>query len=356
MSPFKRGDTYWASIPDESAPRKRRRVSLETGKLAEAKAREAELRNAAERERLGLEVRERNPRALSLSKACADHFAGRAKKQAQRGRVLYMVGKHIDGDAIGSMRLEKVTPGVLTEWLDRREAAGLAPVTCNRLRAAVSAVFSSLIEREAFRGENPAKKVRRRKEAQPKSRQLPPYAVPLLLAHAPTEGWRTAFALASYAGLRRGEIERLRWEDLDLAARMLLVRKSKTGVRRTVALHRELVQILDGVKRGELVVERAGWQKAATVLRNALERAEVEVDGGVQACFHGLRHTWATRLVDCGADPWVVQLMGWGPPKSSVMATSYARPTQALLDAIDKLSWPTGTVLEMKMKTKKGEA
>lgn len=343
MSPFKRGNTWWGSIPSEDG---RKRVSLETTNRAEAVKREAELRNKAERVRLGLEVREKNPRGLTMSQAVDLHLNGRAKKQAQLERLTYSLDKHIKRDELGAVRIEQVTSGVLNAWLDRREGSGAGATTQNRLRAYVSAIFSALIERELFIGENPARRVRPRKETQPKSRLLPAHAVMPLLEAAPTDAWQLALAFAAFAGMRRGEIERLRWDDIDTEARLLTIQKSKTGVRRVVGLHKELLELLSETKnKSDLVVPRAGWGNSAVIVQKALERAEVEIPAGVQACFHSLRHTWATRLIDCGADPFIVQLMGWGPPKSSVMATSYARPKAALLEAIDKLNWPEGKVL-----------
>lgn len=343
MSPFRRGKVWWTSIGG-------RNRSLRTKVRAEAVAREAELRNSSERARLGLEVRDVNPRGLTMCDAVGIHLDTRAKKQAGRDRLAATLDKHIRRDPIGRLHLEQVTSGVIVEWLDRREAEGASATTCNRLRAYLSSIFGGLIERELWRGENPVRRVRLRRQQQPRSRLLPADVVPDLLLAAPTPGWHVAFALAAYAGLRRGEIERLQWADVDLVARILTVRKSKTGVARTVAIHRELAAILEQQRSKAGPVARAGWGKSAVIVRTALARAGLEVDAA--ACFHSLRHTWATRMIDCGADPWIVQFMGWGPPRNSVMATSYTRPRQALIDAVDKLWWPTGEVVAMETSVK----
>jgi integrase len=348
---------WWASLPLPGGGRKR--VSLETDDVKVARTREAEMRNALEREKLGLEVRDKNPRKLTLAKAVDNYLeTPRAKKQAQHADLTYTLHKHVHRDPIGKLRLEQVTPGALVEWLDRREAGtedeeGVSPTTCNRLRANISAVFRSLIEREIFKGENPTKKLRPRKEEDEgdeeggkRSRLLPTTAILPLIDAAPTRQWRLAFALAAYTGMRLGEVRRLKWSHIDFDGRLVQLKKTKTGVPRTVPLHRALLAELKAAKERahahphDPVISKAGFDKAAVVTRNALKRAGVEVSGGVQACFHSLRHTWSTRLIDCGADPFVVQLIGWGPPKGSVMATHYARPTKALLDAIDVLSWP----------------
>lgn len=76
-----------------------------------------------------------------------------------------------------------------------------------------------------------------------------------------------AIPIALYAGCRRGEVFRLKWEDIDFEVRRLVVRKSKTGKRRVTPLARELVAILEKAKkdRGLVVPNVAGetWQNQA---------------------------------------------------------------------------------------------
>ena len=47
-----------------------------------------------------------------------------------------------------------------------------------------------------------------------------------LVATAGTERWQPAIGLAGYAGLRLGEVRGLRWQDIDLDAGLLHVRRS----------------------------------------------------------------------------------------------------------------------------------
>lgn len=341
MTLYRRGKIWWAAIATVQG---RQRCSLKTENQQAAKARYAELRNQAERERVGLEVRDKNPDKLTLSMAVDRHLAGPAKKQAQHGRLTHTFNKHIKRDPIGALPLERVTRGEIARWLDRKEAEGLSVTTCNRLKANLSAVFTELMEREEWKGDNPCARVRQRKQKQAKARNLPDAAVFPLIENAPTKHWQVAFALAAFAGLRRGEIERLLWEDVDIDARTIFVRISKTGVSRLVGMHRELVPLLKDARgdagKNELVVPYAGWPKSAVIIRNALKRANVDVPTSVQACFHSLRHTWATAMANCGADPFITRFMGWGPPKNDVMASAYMKPRAILIIEIDKLHYP----------------
>ena len=75
-----------------------------------------------------------------------------------------------------------------------------------------------------------------------------------ILAACPSPQWRAAFALARYAGLRRGEIHALRWADIDLERRTLTVhgdvttRTTKARLRRC-PITPSLAAVLEAVKR-----------------------------------------------------------------------------------------------------------
>ncbi|HEX4134614.1 MAG TPA: tyrosine-type recombinase/integrase [Bryobacteraceae bacterium] len=101
-------------------------------------------------------------------------------------------------------------------------------------------------------------------------------------------------------GMRRGEVLRQRWEDVDLVRKLLMVTKSKTieGEGREIPLTARLYRILakdtdrDGIvftMRGQpLSWIRKGWL-------GALKRAELR-----HFRIHDLRHTFNTRLMEAG--------------------------------------------------------
>jgi integrase len=101
-------------------------------------------------------------------------------------------------------------------------------------------------------------------------------------------------------GMRRGEILRQRWEDVDLSRRILAVTRSKTpeGEAREIPLTVRLVHILTEHSQQEGVVFlhhgrplswiRKGWL-------GALKRAGLR-----HFRFHDLRHTFNTRLMEAG--------------------------------------------------------
>lgn len=94
--------------------------------------------------------------------------------------------------------------------------------------------------------------------------------------------WRAIVAVLWFAGLRRSEALRLRWDEIDLSAGRLIVRNAQ-GVRTTKAKSRivrvepRLAEILRGCRRvGDLVGGMAGERSGLShVVRGIAERAGI---------------------------------------------------------------------------------
>lgn len=129
-----------------------------------------------------------------------------------------------------------------------------------------------------------------------------------------------AFALAAFAGLRRGELLGLRREDVDFDAGFIRVRrqlvrikgqlmeqtpKSDAGVR-DVPIDVELLPVLRAACR--LLHPKARLITAAPETINHRWK-RVQLEEGIEQPFrlHDLRHTYATRLIAAGCGLNVVQ-------------------------------------------------
>jgi integrase/recombinase XerD len=115
---------------------------------------------------------------------------------------------------------------------------------------------------------------------------------------------RAAFYLLWQAGLRLGEVEELKLEDLDLSGRKLWVRQGKGGKDRTVYLTDAVVKVL----RDYLAERGSGTTSHVFLYRNRplckdLIRSRIKAAGkraGVAVYPHRLRHTCATQLLNAG--------------------------------------------------------
>jgi integrase len=101
-------------------------------------------------------------------------------------------------------------------------------------------------------------------------------------------------------GMRRGEILKQRWEDVDLSRRLLLVTHSKTagGESREIPLTKRMLDRLEQKPHAEGVVFTYNGQPLSWIRKGFL--------GGIKRAglrhfrFHDLRHTYNTRLMEAG--------------------------------------------------------
>lgn len=102
------------------------------------------------------------------------------------------------------------------------------------------------------------------------------------------------FALAT--AMRRAEITRMRWEDVDLRARALRVPETKSGDPRTVPLARCAIEVLDSQPRrldGWVWKESIDPHSVTRAFERACRRARID-----DLRFHDLRHEAISRLFE----------------------------------------------------------
>ena len=105
--------------------------------------------------------------------------------------------------------------------------------------------------------------------------------------------------LALHTGMRRGELQALQWEDVDLVAGTLRIRRDKAGEGRWVVLNSEAREALMTVKREQKMLgpyvfcspEGKFLHNFERDWRPALEAAKIP-----DFRFHDCRHTFASRL------------------------------------------------------------
>jgi integrase/recombinase XerC len=138
---------------------------------------------------------------------------------------------------------------------------------------------------------------------------------------------RAAFYLLWQGGMRLGEVEELRLEDLDLGQKRLSVRDSKDKKDRTVYLTETVIHALQeylavrGEGSGDHVFLFRNAPLRRDFLRDRLKSAGKQV--GVKVFPHRLRHTCATQLLNAGCRVTSIQRFLGHKKLSSTMV--YAR-------------------------------
>jgi integrase/recombinase XerD len=157
--------------------------------------------------------------------------------------------------------------------------------------------------------------------------------VAALLAAAPSAYWRTYLTVSYATGLRRMEVAQLRAADIDSRSGLVRVRCGKGGEPREVMLDPTLLQAL----RDHWLRQRLpgpwlfpargdeGWADRPVDLRRAsvaFQRAVRRSGLARHATLHGLRHAFATHLLESGVDLRIIQrLLGHASIETTTLYT-----------------------------------
>jgi integrase len=160
--------------------------------------------------------------------------------------------------------------------------------------------------------------------------------------------------MALFTGMRRGELLKLKWEDLDFDRGFIHIRQPKSGKDQTIPLNEAAREILANHPQSDspyVFPGRGGKQRTSPPHRiNAIRKK-----AGLPPDFrplHGLRHTYASMLASSGeVDLYVLQRLL--THKSSAMTQRYAHLRD---DALRRASNLAGDLIGQAMKGNKPQA
>lgn len=206
-----------------------------------------------------------------------------------------------------------ITP-MLVEKYKRERKAGVTirgtarhGDTVNRELALLSKIFSMAVE-NGYASDNPCRRVKRFAVDNKRERVLSDEEEARLLAALTgrREALRPIVIFALNTGMRRGEILKLRWEWVDLNTGQITLPREVTKAfkERVVPLNPVAREVLLGLRRESArVFTGYGSERSfETNFNTAVELAQIE-----NLRFHDLRHTFATRLGETGADPFDIR-------------------------------------------------
>lgn len=130
--------------------------------------------------------------------------------------------------------------------LVRRVAKRSGPYQANRVLSLVRAMFNKCSKRVGYRGDNPTSGVERYREEQ-RDRFLRPDELPRFFTaveQEPDPLLRDFFKVLLYTGARRGNVQSMAWQDIDLDARVWRIPQTKSGDPVVLPLDDAAVKIL----------------------------------------------------------------------------------------------------------------
>ena len=101
-----------------------------------------------------------------------------------------------------------------------------------------------------------------------------------------------------------GEILRLTWAQVDFKKGLIRVERTKSGLSRLIPINASLYSVLEafrGQSSGAFLFRNAKTEKPLGSVKTAF-KAACRRAGIIGLRFHDLRHTFASRLVENGAD------------------------------------------------------
>jgi integrase len=245
---------------------------------------------------------------------------------------------------IGHLRASEVRPDDIEGWRVAQKGT-MKPNTINNHTSFLRRIFNLGIQKGLVTS-NPLGngRVKPLKGIGRRERVISPEEETLLLpALQPRD--RAAFVIVLYTGVRRGEVMRLRREDIDLSQRLAHLVTTKEGSQQSVPLSGLVLDAVRWVMEShdsEFLFPNAKGDGPATgdMLLYRLKKAAASV-GLSGVLVHSLRHSFLTRVIEQGTDISTAQKLG--RHSTITMTNSYVHTNDAAKrEAVEMLARAAG--------------
>jgi integrase len=266
-------------------------------------------------------VDSRRLRSHTLAELLKRYGAEVSLRKRSADREIYML-RVILRHPIARLSLQLLTATEIAKYRDHR----LSLVKGDTVRRELAIVRHCI---EVARNEwgfvlssNPVQQVKMPRAGNPRERRAHPGELEKLLkaCEASRCRWLPAvIQLAVETGMRRSELLSMRWDDVDLEARTVVLRNTKNGFPRTVPLSTRALNVIKDTPRSGPTV----FAISANALRLAWQRLRRRA-GVLELRFHDLRHEAVSRFFERGLNvPEVAMISGHRDPR---MLFRYTHP------------------------------
>ncbi len=257
----------------------------------------------------------------------------RRKRSYEKSDKCYL--KHLV-PFFGDRYLYNITEESINDYKQIR-AKEVCVASVNRELACIKCIFSKAVAWKKLK-DNPAKNIKLEKENNKRTRFLSTEEAKILLENCSSK-LQAIVAVAISTGMRKGEIQNLKWSDVDLSNQCITLRETKNGELRQFVVSPVIWKVLASVKRhpsGPYVFssESGGQYDFRTAFTTALIKSNI-----TDFHFHDLRHTFASWQAMLGTNMSTIGfLLGHKTPGMTTRYAHLSKEYQAkIVGGIDKL-------------------
>lgn len=254
------------------------------------------------------------------------------------------------------MLFSKINPLHIEDYKKKR-LENVQPATINRELATLKHMFN-LAKKWKIAYENPVNDVKFFQERKIEMHILTEDEADRLIDASP-DYLKPIIIVALNTGMRRGEILKLRWNDIDFNKHYLFIKETKSGIPRKVPMNSLVAEALKNINRESNFVFYNS--KTDERLKNIYKAFKIacKTIGIPDLRFHDLRHSAATLMVTGGIDLVTVKdILGHSKIE---MTMRYAHPTPenkrkavAVLEAVFRKKMDTNRSHSKKEGNKQG--
>lgn len=239
-------------------------------------------------------------------------------------------------------RLSDITPNMIKQIGKKRLTVDkVKQETVHQDLIRLKAIFATAIEEQWYTGTNPIGPLKFTKKRNKVVKYLTAEEVKILLTAAERHGEETHLfiAIGLHAGLRKGEIVNLRWEDIDMDEELIHIQAKKenkekgiqefnpkSGKTRTIPLKTELKNILLQYKKATGYLIRPQKENKRDFARSnyciPITHKKIADETGIKFSPHLLRHTFASHAAIAGVS--IYKLQKWLGHSTIEMTQIYA--------------------------------
>ena len=310
---YKRGETWWVSYADLTG--KIVRKSTGTNNYKEAELMLHTEKKSVREGKLSDTVKIANHTFAELADKYKAWVTGRQASAKVKGYIIDHLVKRFGPLPLrrfNTVLVEQLQTDLMAKGFKEKSEKGMVAGGYNKVLGVLRHMFSKAVEWEMVESET-LKRIRKVKLSKEDKRlRFLSLEEAIGLISVCDDHLKPIVMCALNSGMRKGEIFKLTWDEVDLAHGFVLLSKTKNGERREIPINDSLKTVFQRLPRR--FVERDRQKelvsyvfhdpttlKPYTDLKRSFAPA-LKTAGITDFHFHDLRHTFASQLVMAGVD------------------------------------------------------